>query len=807
MFRNYFKIAWRSIFKRKIFSFINIFGLALSIASCVLICTYIYNELNYDTYSANSDELYRVELHLKDNGSITVFPNIDVAVGNGLKKAFPEILASSRLSPLPDVYLKNGSEQFKEQNLATVDSNFLKLFSIPLIEGNINKALVEPNSIVISKKIGKKYFGNQSAVGKTLELSGKKSLLVTGVIDKVPENSHFNYNIFLSTSTFPYSKGDTWSNIGWTTYLLLNKNTDVAKLESKFPDLVAEHIVPEIQKDMNINLSQARESLNKFQFLLRPVKTIHLYSHTKYELQPNGHIQYIYIFSALVIFILALACVNFTNLSTASAAQRSTEVGIRKVLGSNRKPLIFRFLSESILIALFAMILAFAIIYLALPWFNQISGENRTFWFFLQPLSLLAILGFTIFVGLLAGVYPAFFLSSFKTIKTLKGGTNEILRNKGFLRNGLVVFQFSVSMILIIATMIAYQQLNYMQNKQLGYNKEQVVLIPDSYLLGNQQQTFKQKLLNNSQISNVSIASGIPSDPNLSGSQVYPKSNQEQEANSEIHINIYNIDDSYIPTMGMTMLKGRNFSKEFVSDSTAVIINEAAVKALGWQNENVIDKSIVKSGGYIYNVIGIVKDFQYNSAKENIAPLMMRLNPFSSGTIIVKINTVETKAILSSIQTEWELLNNQGAFSYTFLDKNYDRLYRSEERNGQLFSVFALLAIIIANIGLFGLVAFAAVQRTKEIGVRKVLGSSVPGIILLLTKDFIKLIGIAALFAVPIAWYVMRLWLENFAFRIDIKWWVFLIAGITSMVIALITVSSQAIKAAIQNPVKSLRTE
>lgn len=807
MWKNYLKIAWRNLTKKKIFSFINIFGLAISIASCVLICTYLYNELNYDTYSKNSKQLYRVELHLKDNGSVTVFPNVDVAVGNGIKEAFPEVTASTRLLPMPGIYMKYGNNQFKERSLATVDSNFLKLFSIPLLEGDEDKALVEPNSAVISKAIAKKYFGNEPALGKTLELSGQTPLLVTGVIDKVPDNSHFHYDIFISTSTFPYAKAQTWGNVGWSTYLLLNKNTDVARLESKFPDLVREHIVPEIQHDMDLSLAQAQKSFEKFKFQLRPIKSIHLHSHTKYELEPNSDIRYVYIFGTLVFFILALACVNFTNLATASANQRSREVGIRKVLGSNRKPLIFQFLSESILIALLAMLLALALIYFVLPWFNQISEEQKTIWFFLQPLSLLFILSFTLFVGLLAGIYPAFFLSSFKPVKILKGNNGEKTGSKSLLRNGLVVFQFSISMILIIATAIAYQQLSYMQNKKLGYNKEQVILIPDSYLLGNNQQAFRQKLLQDSRISNVSISTGIPSTPNMQGSQVYSKGSQQEEAKAEIHTNIYNVDYAYIPTMGMHILEGRNFSKKFGSDSTAVIINEAAVDALGWKKEDAIGRSIVQSGKMIYNVIGVVGNFQYSSAKEEIAPLLMRLNRYPNGTFIVKTNTSDSKAILAAIKDDWESFNTGGAFTYSFLDEDYSNLYKSEERKGQLFSVFSILAIIIANIGLLGLVAYTAERRTKEIGIRKVLGASVNGIIFQLLRDYFKLILIAAMIATPIAWYAMGVWLEDFAYRIDIKWWIFVLASIFTLLIALFTVSFQAIKAAVSNPVKSLRSE
>ncbi|HET7361466.1 MAG TPA: ABC transporter permease, partial [Salinimicrobium sp.] len=451
MIKNYFKIAFRNIWKNKVFSFINIFGLAVSIASFMLICSYLYKQLNYDTYAEKSDQIYRVELHLTENGGVTVFPTVDVAVGQGIKNAYPEVLASTRLVPAADYYVRYGDKQFKEHKLAIVDSNFLQVFFIPFIEGNAKTALVEPNSIVVTKEFAEKYFGGASALGKSLLLNNRGSLKVTGVIDKIPDNSHFHFDAFISSSTFPFASGKTWSNIGWFTYLVLNENADVQQLESKFPQLVAEHVVPEVQHDMGVSLAQAQKSVNTFVFKLMPLTNIQLYSHTKYELEPGGNIQYVYIFGALAFFILLLACVNFTNLATASAGKRSREVGIRKVLGSLKKQLIFQFLAESVLMAFYALIIALLFIYLLLPWFNSISGEKIDFLFFLNPEVIILMIAFTFVTGIIAGIYPSFFLSSFRTVKVLKGnGAGG--KVKSYLRNALVVFQFGVSIVLIIAT-------------------------------------------------------------------------------------------------------------------------------------------------------------------------------------------------------------------------------------------------------------------------------------------------------------------------------------------------------------------
>ena len=802
MFKNYFKTALRNLKKNKAFSFINIFGLAIGLTGFMLIAVFVLNELSYDKYPARAKNMYRVILSVTGNGDIAAYPMVDVAVGEGMKRAFPEIEATTRVSGAQD-FVKYDDKQFKEKQLAYADSNFLQLFSIPLTEGDINTALVQPNSIVISKAFAKKYFGNEDALGKSLSVGTNQALYkVTGLFDEVPENSHFHFDAFLSLSS-RHLTHQTWSNIGFYTYLLLNKNADPHQLEKKFPQLVAEHVVPEIQHDMGVSLAEAQKSINTFVFSLQPLTDIHLYSHTKYELEPNGDIQYVYIFSALALFILLLACVNFTNLSTARAVKRAREVGIRKVLGSLKKQLIIQFLTESVVLTFLSMIIAFGLLFLLLPYFNELADRQIPFSFFISYQSILAMISLMIMTGIVAGIYPSFFLSSFNTIKVLKGSSSKGSQ-KNLLRSSLVVFQFFVSIALIIATIIVYQQLHFMQNKKLGYDKEQVLYLPDARLLGKDQPAFKQQLSQNKNVVAASIARSVPGLPFMDGTEIYPKN--ENGNGKEIHANIYHVDEDYLKTLGIKIVSGRNFSRDFPSDSSAVVINQAMVGELGWNHANPIGKTIVRSGQQQFKVIGVMGDFNYASAKQEIAPLMMMLGN-NYGGLVVKINTADVKGFLSDLKKQWDSFNPQGALEYTFLDDNFAKMYASEIRTQKIFSAFALIAIIIASLGLFGLSAFVIEQRTKEIGIRKVLGASVQNVLLLVSKDFLLLVGIAFLISVPVTWWAMHNWLQDFAYRINIQWWVFILAGFVAILISIITISFQAIKAAIANPVKSLRSE
>ncbi len=804
MIRNYIKTAWRNLVKNKVFSFINVFGLAVGLACCMFIAAYLYSELTYDTYSVNSNQLYRVGLTTLGNGSVTDFPMVDVAVGPGMKRIYPQILDATRLSRRGPMFVVYKNRQFKEEKTVSVDSNFLRLFSIPLIQGDDKTALTEPKSIVITNALAVKYFGNEAPVGKMLK-AGNDLMKVTGVIDKVPDNSHFHYDAFISSSTYPDLQ-QTWSNVNYYTYLLLDKNADPKKLEAQFPQLVAKYVVPEVQHDMGVSLAEAQKAVNTFKFYLMPITDIHLHSSTKFDMEPNGDMSYVYIFGALAVFILLLACINFTNLSTASSSKRSKEVGIRKVMGSLKEWLVTQFLVESVMLTLLSMVLALGIVWVLLLYFNELAGKHISIWFFLGFKAIAVGIGLTLLVGILAGLYPAFFLSSFRIINVLKGTTGTEPAKKNFLQSSLVVFQFTISTALIIATFIVYQQLHYMQNKKLGYDKEQLLVLNDTYLLGNNEYAFKYQLMRDSRVVNATVSTDIPGNGNMSGTEIYPQEKASNETKNEIHSNIYRIDGNYLSTFGIKLASGRGVSPDFPADSSAVVINEAAVNELGWGRTDPIGKTIVRSGRRAFTVVGVVKDFNYTSAKQKVAPLMM-LPMHRHGSIILKIKATEVSTLIADIKKQWDEYKASGPFSYYFVDEQFASLYSAEQRTGHIFTSFAVIAVIIASLGLFGLAAFMIKLRVKEIGIRKVLGASSGNITAMLSAEFLKLVLIAVIISFPITWFAMHKWLQDFAYRINIQWWIFLLAGFIALLIAVVTISFQSIKAAIANPVKSLRSE
>jgi putative ABC transport system permease protein len=807
MIKNFITTAWRNLKTNKVFSFINIFGLSVGLTCCMLIGAYLHQELTYDTYPAQAKQIYRVELHSAGTNTAGDFPAVDVAVGPGIKNAFPEVLDFTRISNMGPLFVKYNEKQFKETHIILADSNFFQLFSLPLVEGDIKTALAEPHNMVITKAFKKKYFGDAPALGKALTI-GTGVYNVTGVIDEIPDNSHFHADAFVSMKTqVTASTKQTWSNIGYFTYLLLDKNTDTKKLEAGFKDLVAKYVVPETMHDMGVSLAEAQKSVNTFIFYLRPITDIHLHAASKYEFEANGDIHYVYIFGALTIFILLLACINFTNLSTASATRRSKEIGIRKVLGSEKDKLVAQFLIESVMLTFLAMLFAIGFVYLLLPYFNNLSGKHISMGFFLSSGALLSEFALTLIVGLVAGIYPAFFLSSFQIISILKGNNGAQPANKGGLRSSLIVFQFAISTALIIATFVVYQQLHFMQEKKLGYDSNQVLVINDAYTLGNNAKAFKQQLLNDNRIVNATMSGNVPGFNNMGGTVIYAKEISDKGTHAEISTGIYWIENSYIPTLGMQLAKGRNFYFSAPADSASVIINEAAVRDLGFGNADPIGKTIIRSGQRQYTIVGVVKDFNYTSAKQKIAPLMMLSSDRNTGAIIARIKTNDVQHLINDIKNQWNSYNATAPFSYAFMDQQYASLYNTEQRTGQIFTSFSIIAVIIASLGLFGLVAYMIRQRVKEIGIRKVLGASSQSITLMLSKEFLRLIIIASLISFPLTWFAMNQWLKDFAYRITIQWWVFLAAGCIALLVAGVTISFQSIKAALANPVKSLRSE
>jgi putative ABC transport system permease protein len=804
MFKNYLKTAWRNIRKNKLFSFINILGLSLGIATCFIIMLYVQDELSYDTFNVNANRIARVIFQADINGGKINESIVMAPVAQTMKTDFPEVADATRLLRLGGTKITYKDRTFKDDQLALVDPNFFSIFTLPMVGGDPKTVLLQPHTVVITESTAKKYFGKENAIGKmiTLGADDDRPYTVTGLIKDIPANSHFHFDLFGSMRGWGDATSDSWMGGNYYTYLLLRPGMDYQKLETRFPAMVKKYMGPQIQEKMGLSLKQFTSKGNSLGFALQPLTSIHLHSATNNELDTPGNADYVYIFAGVAFFILIVACINFINLSTAGASKRAKEVGVRKVAGSRRSQLIKQFLTESILITSFALVIASLIVELVLPAFNTFSGKQLSF--DLQP--VLSFIGLGLVVGLIAGIYPAFYLSSFKPIVVLKGKVTT--KNKSFgLRNGLVVFQFFISVVLIAGTIIVYQQMEYIQNKDLGYNKEQLLTIPNSYALGSHEQAFKQQMMQDPRITNATMSWFKPAGPSdYNNSLAYPQHNDKLIVNGVD----YQVDEQYIPTMGMKMASGRNFSKDFSTDSFALIVNETAAKAFGWNNTSIIGKSVVienspKGNNALFHVIGVVKNFNFRSLHEAVSPLYMTLTP--QGGLIFKIKTTDVAGLLAAMKKQWDSYQTGEPFEYNFMDDLFSKTYSAEQKTGMILNLFSILIIFVACLGLFGLATYTTERRTKEIGIRKVLGASVTQVTQMLSKEFIKLVLIASLIAFPVAWWSMNKWLQSFAYRIDIHWWVFIVATLGALLIALLTVSFQAIKAAMANPVKSLHTE
>ncbi len=807
MIRNYIKIAFRNLARNKAFSLINIIGLAIGIATCLIIMLFVNNELSYDKYNDKASRMYTVYFRGNVQGEKMNEASVMPPVAQTLKKDFPEVEAATRLRNYGTPKLIYDNKTFTGDAFAFVDSNFFQVFTLPLIEGDAKTALLQPNTVIITKAVSKKYFGNENPVGKIISFKDTKNgtYKVTGLIDKVPVNANFHFDLFASMASLPEASEPTWMSSNFFTYIVLAEHYDYKKLEAKLPQVVERYIGPQMLQAMGQSLADFRKSGNDLSLHLEPITAIHLDAEYPNLLSESGDIKNVYIFSAIAVFMLLIACINFMNLSTAGATKRSREVGIRKVLGSLKIELIKQFLLESLIIATFALLLAIVFIFLALPAFNQLANQSLSFSFSEHPLLIPGLVLFVLFTGLLAGAYPAFYLSSYKPAAVLKGKLVSGKKSVG-LRSSLVVFQFFISLILIVSTTVVFKQLAYMQHKDVGYNKDQVLIIPDTWALGNNQQAFYNELATDPRIESVSRSGYLPAGPSDNNNFFV---SSEQNPDHLVKTLRYDVDENYINTLGIKMIAGRSFSKDFNSDSSAVILNEAAAKAFGWNNK-VVGNTILHTdnqGNKIsYHVVGVVHDFNFRSLHESISPLVMSLAKNSS-TFIAKFKTKDAALLTSSLSKKWKLLGAEDAMSYSFLDERFINTYKTEQKTGTILGLFAGLTIFVACLGLFGLAMFTAQQRTKEIGIRKVLGASVMQVTNMLSKEFLKLVLIACLIAFPLSNWAMNKWLQGFAYRTDISWWVYLIAAIVAMVIALLTVSFQSIKAAIANPVKSLRSE
>ncbi|CAN5439989.1 ABC transporter permease [soil metagenome] len=811
MIKNYLRSAFRNIKRHKFISFINIFGLTIGLTCCLLILAYIVNERSYDKYNKNADNIYRItrtfysapgveSLHL---GTIApaFFPL--------LQTAFPDV-KMTRLYPNGTTILKYKDKLFNEKNGCYADENFMNIFTVDVLKGNPKNALTEPYTVMLTENIAKKYFGDEDPLNKTILLDNNKhEFKVTGVYKAFPPNAHMHPELLMSFNTLKdsliYGERNlrtSYGNNSFFTFMLFPPNYNTDRVEAQFPAFLDKYVVLKGMK-VNIKTSQATK------LSLQKLTDIHLRSHLDYEAEENGDIKRVYIFSAIALFILLIACINYMNLSTARSALRAKEIGIRKVIGAQRKEIISQFLSESVLITLVALLLAAGLTALLIPFINNVSGQHLTVNSLLQWQFILVICLLPFAIGLISGIYPALFMSSFMPIKVLKGMISVGSGNISF-RKVLVVLQFSISIILIVATTIVFQQLRYMQNKSLGFNKDHVIVMNYDNSLGPQYEAFRTDLLKNPEIKEAARSSRVPSGRLLDSQNAGTLDGSGAVQPIKADLKFVTTDLGFIPAYDIKMAAGRNFSRAFGTDTGNFVINEAAVEMLGWKTpENAIGKDL-KYGQVTGKIIGVVKDFHFESLHQKIIPLIFvfpsPVNAFY-GNISIKINSNNIKSTLSTIETTWHKYLPKTPFDYTFLDEKFQQLYNSEQQQGSLFTIFSCIAIFIACLGLFGLSAFTISQRVKEIGIRKVLGASVPQIVSELSKDFLKLVIVAAVIALPIAWFSMSKWLHDFAFRINISWWVFVMAGVIALVIAFVTISFQSIKAAIANPVKSLRSE
>lgn len=802
MIKNFFKVAFRNIVKQRLFSLINILGLSIGIAASLFVVLYVIDEMSYDQFHSDIESMYRIDLEGRISGQEVLTSNSCPPIGPAMVNEIPEVQSFLRLQNLGNILVKNETETFIEENgLFFADSNFFSFFDFLLLEGDKNSVLTEPNTVVITQEMAEKYFGDEPAIGKQLTFFNSNRIhKVTGIAAKPPSNSHFHFTMLLSSTGLENFESPIWLNNGYQTYIKGHQPMQQDVVNSKIAELTRKYVGPQLEQYMGRTFDQFLEQGNAYGYYLKPVKDIHLKSTSEDELEPGGDMKYIYLFTAIGIFIILIASINFMNLSTAKSAGRAKEVGLRKTLGSQRGQLINQFLVESLIFSIISGLLAIIIVYTLLPIFNNFAakGIEISTLFSLEMVSVVVIL--TLLVGVLAGSYPAFYLTSFNPSEVLKGKVNSGTKS-GRLRGILVVAQFAISIILIVCTMVVYQQLRYTQNINLGFDRKNVIVIQNTGRLETNRIAFKNNLNALSSISAASYTNSVV--PGVNNTTVFKSPGSDID-----HImGTYLTDYDHLKAMGLSLKEGRNFSTEFPSDSLAVMVNEATVKEMEW--ENPLGEKLWYFGDteQILTVVGVVKDFNFESLHTNVRPLVIRFLTESNRLLVRYDEGTPPAEAVAQLESEWEKLAGGEIFQYNFLDESFDALYRSEQRLGQIFYLFTGIAIFIASLGLFGLAAFIAEQRTKEVGIRKALGASEMGISALLSKEFVKYIGLALLIAIYPAYYIMSNWLESFAYRIDISPVIFIVSGLIALIIALVTVSYQAIKAARVNPVDSLKYE
>jgi putative ABC transport system permease protein len=813
MLANYLKTAWRNLVNNKAFSFINIFGLAVGLATCTLIMLYLFSETGYDEHNKDAERIFRIASKAGQLGNVKEKPwaGTSAPIAWGIKEDLPEVEQSARLLKFPGLdkmllIYKHGQnrKQFYETNGYYADSTFFQIFSYDFKYGNALTSLNKPNSIVISEEVAEKMFGKENPEGKLIQIGmpyGVFNYTVQGVFKDASIKSHIPAHFFLSMrngdiGSWAENQTNWATNNIFYTYVKLKNGTDAKAFEKKLTPFLELRGGPDMKA---LGVSK--------QLFIQKLKDIYLYSDLENEIAPNGNITSLYILGSIALFVLLIACINFMNLSTARSGKRAKEVGIRKVMGAARISLVYQFLGESLLMSFLALVLAFLLASALLPLFNQLTQKNLLL--FDRPELLLWMAGLTLSSGILSGFYPAFYLSSFRPIAVLKGKFVNIFSAIA-IRKGLVVFQFTISICLISGALVIIKQMNYLKNKQLGFNKEEQIILPlqDQDAIKNYA-VLKNELLKNPGIKNVSSGSAYPGIPNVEDMLFYPEGKSGKD---EIDVHLSSVENDYFKTLGFTLLAGRGFSKEFTADSNSIVLNEAALKEFGYSVSNAVGKKLYFDFQGVHNslrIVGVVKDFNFESLYNSIKPFGFTTGGFGNkySYVIASVSAKNYAGLLKEIAYKWNKINPDIPFEYSFLDNDFQKNYEKDQRISVIVSYFTFIAILIACLGLFGLSAFSAEQRTREIGIRKVLGASISNITSLLSGDFIKLVLIAFVIASPLAWYGTNKWLQSFAYRIHLSWWVFLLAGLLAIIIALFTVSFQAIRAAITSPVNNLRTE
>ncbi|MGV3558652.1 ABC transporter permease [Larkinella arboricola] len=802
MLRNYFKIAFRNLRRNPVFTGINVVGLAVGLASCLLLYIYISHELSYDNFHPNADRIVRVVMEYSMEGQVNRVQQTGTKVAPEFSRRFPEVEMGVRLENRPAV-VSYADRKFLEKRMVYADSTLFAIFSFPLKVGNPKTALAGPNKTVLSESMARKYFGNQNPVGKTVRINtgwGDQDYTVTGIVGDSPANSQIKYDVLASFSTLSASKTEQWFSANYATYLLLRKPESIASLQVKIPGFMKTQFGP-----------GQMSAGNYLTYLLEPLRSVHLYSETEGSFEPNGDRLYIYIFGSVAVLILIIACVNYINLATSRAVERAQEVGVRKVMGALRRQLFGQFMGESVLVTFTALALSLLMVYLTLPLFNELSDRQFSFEMLTQPDHLLGLLAMGLLVSLVAGGYPALVLARFEPVRALTGHLKAA--GAGQFRRALIVFQFAVTAFLIVCTLLVRNQLAFIQDKKLGYDKEHVLVLPADGQVNEKIRALKSEFKQHADVQQVARAYESPTF--IEGG--YSMRRSDKAENQYKSVTALPVDADFVKTMNLRIVAGRDLTAGDLERATVpgsdslrhfhFILNESAVKELGWKSPREAIGQKMDMGNGQPGVVGaVVEDFHFASMKQKITPLV--LFPEDGGNVVlVKLSGSRLPHTLQFLEQKWKTIVPSLPFAYEFLDEEFNRLYSLETRTGQIFSVFAFLSILLACLGLFGLSAYTTAQRTKEIGVRKVLGASVSNIVLLLSKDFLKLVLIAIVLASPVAWWAMNRWLEGFAYRIDVAWWVFLVAALLAVGIAFLTVSFQSVKAALMNPVKSLKTE